>query len=310
MGGYKEHKIFDILERKNFVIKYVAAIVLVFVLVLIFGVQIINETTMQNEITYTENSDLDYKVYLKDNEFFSENYLDEEKHYIATLIDYINADYEYKVDFSDKTINYDYKYKIMAEIKVIDKTSQKALYEYNDLIVNEKSLKGNSKSQLKIDENVKIDYNKYNDLIKKFVNLYDLENYTATVFVNMYTEIDENDNDKKPVISLQIPLTTDTMAIDIESNTISNNQENITKKTNIEKYTFLLILFIALDITLGVKLAIFINDTKNEENIYKMRLRKIMSNYGSYIQKMNNEYEIGTRQILEIKSFEDLLQIK
>ena len=55
----------------------------------------------------------------------------------------------------------------MAEIKVIDKTSQKALYEYNDLIVNEKTLKGNSKSQLKIDENVKIDYNKYNDLVRE-----------------------------------------------------------------------------------------------------------------------------------------------
>ena len=41
-----------------------------------------------------------------------------------------------------------------------------------------------------------------------------------------------------------------------------------------------------------------------------MRLRKIMSNYGSYVQKLNNEYNFDDYQILELKSFEDLLQVR
>ena len=41
-----------------------------------------------------------------------------------------------------------------------------------------------------------------------------------------------------------------------------------------------------------------------------MALRKIMSNYGSYIQKLNNELTFDDCQLLEIKSFEDLLQIR
>ena len=41
-----------------------------------------------------------------------------------------------------------------------------------------------------------------------------------------------------------------------------------------------------------------------------MILRKILSNYGSYIQKLNNEFDFDCYQILEIKSFEDLLQVK
>ena len=65
-----------------------------------------------------------------------------------------------------------------------------------------------------------------------------------------------------------------------------------------------------LDIILIYNLVVFINDTKNEASVYKMRLRRIMSNYGSYIQKITNEYDVEGRQILEIKSFEDLLQIK
>ena len=70
------------------------------------------------------------------------------------------------------------------------------------------------------------------------------------------------------------------------------------------------IFLILIDIGLIVKLVIFIKDTKDEKAVYNMRLRKIMSNYGSYIQKLNNEFDFEGYQILEIKSFEDLLQIK
>ena len=35
-----------------------------------------------------------------------------------------------------------------------------------------------------------------------------------------------------------------------------------------------------------------------------------MSNNGSYIQKLNNEYDFTNFQTLEIKSFENLLQVR
>ena len=35
-----------------------------------------------------------------------------------------------------------------------------------------------------------------------------------------------------------------------------------------------------------------------------------MSNYGSYVQKLNNEFNFEEYQILEIRSFEDLLQVR
>ena len=231
------------------------------------------------------------------------------------MIDFIEADFRYELEASEPDVDYKYTYKIVAEVNVEDKTNHKSLYKFKDELIESKEYKHNTKSKLKINEPIKVDYNKYNDIIQRFVDLYDLDNSNASVTVNMYVNmIDDNQKDNAnkntPAISLTIPLTTETMAIDIESNSVLDNSINVCKNTNQRKFLFGAILFAIIDIILIIKLAIFINDTKNETAIYNMRLRKIMSNYGSYIQKLNNEYDFREYQILEIKSFEDLLQIK
>ena len=315
MGGYKEYKIFDMLKRKSIIIRYIVFIILIFVVTTMFNVQLTKERKIQKDIVYTENSNLDYKVYLKANEFFDTRYLEEENQYIASLIDYIEANFRYELDASERGIDYKYAYKIVAEVNVEDKTNHKSLYKFNDELIELKEYNHNTKSKLIINEPIKVDYNKYNDIIKRFVDLYDLDNSNASVTVNMYVNVVEDnqqDNAKNntPAISLTIPLTTETMAIDIESNSVNANDISVCQNINEGKYLFGTVLFAIIDIILVVNLIIFIKDTKDEKSVYNMRLRKIMSNYGSYIQKLNNEFDFECYQILEIKSFEDLLQIK
>ena len=315
MGGYKEYKIFDMLKRKSIIIRYIVFIILIFVVTAMFNVQLTKERKIQKDIVYTENSNLDYKVYLKENDFFDKRYLEEENQYIASLIDYIEANFRYELDASERGIDYKYAYKIVAEVNVEDKTNHKSLYKFNDELIELKEYNHNTKSKLIINEPIKVDYNKYNDIIKRFVDLYDLDNSNASVTVNMYVNVVEDnqqDNAKNntPAISLTIPLTTETMAIDIESNSVNGNDINVCQNINEGKYLFGTVLFLIIDIILVVNLIIFIKDTKDEKSIYNMRLRKIMSNYGSYIQKLNNEFDFECYQILEIKSFEDLLQVK
>jgi len=66
--------------------------------------------------SYKENNSVDYKVYLKDNNFFESSYLEKNKTYITSLIDYITADYTYNVTFNNK-VSGDLNYKVVAEIK-------------------------------------------------------------------------------------------------------------------------------------------------------------------------------------------------
>jgi hypothetical protein len=314
MGGYKESKIFDILKRKSIIIRYIVFIALIFIVTTMLIVQ----TTKEKEtldIVYTENSNIDYKVYLKENEFFEERYWGKDNQYIANLIDYIEVNFKYELFASEPNVDYKYTYKIVAETNVEDKTSQKSLYKFNEDIIEEKQYEFNTNSKLKINEPIKVDYNRYNDIINRFVDVYDLDNSNATVNVNMYVNVVDDIAEKTiendtPVMSLSIPLTTQTMAIDIESNSVNGNNINVCQTINSEKYLFIAIILLFVDITLIIKLIIFIKDTKNEKAVYNMRLRKIMSNYGSYIQKLNNEYDFECYQILEIKSFEDLLQVR
>ena len=44
-------------------------------------------------INYTNNHSTKYKVYLKENNFYESDYLEENKVYIASLIDYVDIDY-------------------------------------------------------------------------------------------------------------------------------------------------------------------------------------------------------------------------
>ena len=316
MGGYKEHKIFDILKRKSIIIKYIVFIALIFVVTAMLVVQVTKEKTTQQNIVYTENSNINYKVYLKENDFFNTRYLEKDNQYIATLIDYVEGNFRYELETDSKTnTDYRYSYKIVAETNVTDKTNHKSLYKFDEDIIQEKVYKTNTKSNLIINEPIKVDYNRYNDIVKRFVDTYDLENSNATVTINMYVNLldDVNPNNNKtnaPAISLSIPLTTETMAIDIESNSVNENDITVCQNMNQEKYLFGAVILAIFDVVLVIKLIIFIKDTKDEKAVYNMRLRKIMSNYGSYIQKLNNEFEFECYQILEIKSFEDLLQVK
>lgn len=314
MGGYKEYKIFNILKRKSIINRYIFFITLIFIVTIMFFVQVSKNNEIKN-IVYTENSDLDYKVYLKENDFFEKEYLEKDNQYIASLIDHIEADFWYELEASEKGLDFTYIYKIIAEVNVEEKTSSNSLYEFSEELIKETKKKANTDSKLIIKEHINIDYNKYNDIINKFVEIYDLDNSNATLAINMYVDIQDSTNqdnevNKTPVISLNIPLTTKTIGIDIESNSVNENDINVCKTIKNEKFLFGAVIFLLIDIYLIIKLIIFIKDTKDEKSIYNMRLRKILSNYGSYIQKVKNEFEFDGYQILEIKSFEDLLQIR
>jgi len=314
MGGYKEYKIFDLLKRKGVIIRYVVAIVLVFILMLVAFMSAPKKAEDKN-VYFTENSKVGYKVFLKENEFFEQQYLKEGNQYIASLIDYIEVNFKYDLGSLDAKSNYKYSYKIVAETNVTDKTNHNPLYDLEEALLEQTELANMVNTKVSIDETIKIDYNKFNDLINKFIYVYDLEGSDSLLDVNMYVTVldsagKEINTISKPVASLSIPLTEKTMAVDLETVAVDGNDITVAENSGNKTYLFAGLLLLALDIFLVIKLAIFIKDTESEKAVYNMRLRKIMSNYGSYIQKLYNEFEFDTYQILEIKSFEDLLQIR
>ena len=81
------------------------AFVLTAIILIVFGVFLFNKSLnnySQDKVSYAENSSVDYKVYLKDNSYFDTPYLDEDKVYITSLIDYLDINFSYDMKLDDK----------------------------------------------------------------------------------------------------------------------------------------------------------------------------------------------------------------
>ena len=100
----------------------ITIIIGVIILFIMFVFTVISLTIKRTyTLPYTEYSDIDYKVYLKDNNFFTEEYLPKDKHYISSLISYVDADLKY--DFiADDNIDIQYEYYVRGNL-LIDNNS-------------------------------------------------------------------------------------------------------------------------------------------------------------------------------------------
>ena len=83
----------------------------------------------QDVINYKESGNLDYKVYLKKNDFYESNYLDKDMVYVSSLIDNVNATFNYKFDV-DKLSNINYDYEVVGEIIIYDSSKENVFFSF------------------------------------------------------------------------------------------------------------------------------------------------------------------------------------
>ena len=72
------------------------------------------------QVSYTEQSTVDFRVYLAENDFFETPYLGKGMQYIASLINYVDIDFEYNFSVNEE-IDLEYTYHIEAHVKVFER---------------------------------------------------------------------------------------------------------------------------------------------------------------------------------------------
>ena len=300
------------IKRNKTITKYLSFIVIISTILISF-ITLYIENNKIKYIKYTEQGNVDYKVYLKKNNFFEEKYLEENKEYISSLIDNVQAQFKYNLSIEQENIINKYTYKILSNVKVTDKTTKKNLYDKTEILMPEKE-NLLDKKQINIKETVEIDYNKYNDLINKFISIYEVGNIDSELTVNMIIDImDSNEKINEPIITLRIPLTTNTMDIDIKNNLVEE-KNNVIKYKKEKKYNLLFILIsvisLLIDLVLIIKLIIYIKKTRNIITKYKKEKKKILRNYSQYIQKIDNRIDYEKYEQINVSTFTDLLEIR
>lgn len=269
-------------------------------------------------ITYSEKSNTDYLVYLKENPFYEEEYLQKGQSYIASIIDSIESEFEYRVLMDTVGVSFNYSYWIDAELEIIDNTSGRVIYKPVDNLVDKKVYKIESANCIYIKDKVSISYDEYNDFATDFITAYNLENSTSSVNIKLHVEINENAShfanelNNSYVVSINVPLTKQTVNIDITSS-IPTTTQKVLLVENIEMnnfYKHLTIVLGVVEIILIIMFICFLYLTRNNDINYTIKIKKIINNYKSYIQKILNPFEYDAYKVITVATFKELLDIR
>ncbi len=141
-------------------------LVILFILVIILNVVMYKKgfyKTNVETIMYKENNSIHYKVYYKKNDFYETKFIEEDKTYITSLINYIKVSYNYNIQF-DSVVSGSYKYYVLATVEANKPNNEVGNYwTKNYKLTDEKKISIDKSTEYSINQDIKIDYNKYNN---------------------------------------------------------------------------------------------------------------------------------------------------
>lgn len=270
----------------------------------------------ETRLSYDESSELVYKVWLKDNKFYSSEYLDEEYNAVSSSIKEIEIDFDYLLDISDYIQGSSY-YTINSKIVAYQRgdSSERKIWDYEKQIKDKViTIYDTDSNVINHKDNFVIDYQMYKKLMDDYKS-----NYGVSLVGNLIIEIDiKTDLDYQEfenIIDLEnrkmivtIPLTE--TIVNITKNDIQENSQVLVEKgdstINYLKLILSLIAFsigIALCIYLGIILVKLIGiDSK-----YNKELKKILKTYGSVIVNVDELKLDDEHTYMKVANFYELL---
>ncbi|MEG0138350.1 MAG: DUF5305 family protein [Bacilli bacterium] len=304
---------------KNFTKIYVGIIIIILMtLICAFSFKGAISFKTDKSLYYNEASDLNYRVYLKPNEYFEKPFLEKDRQYIANLIDYIDVNFKYNFNASNE-FDYNYNYFITGLILATDKDDEnKIVYKKKTILKPMQTAIVKNSSNFKIDENLKIDYNYYNKIINNFKKDYSLAlNSKLTVTLNVEIvgkyKYAQNDIKSKQKMDVVIPLSEQTINIGVDYTEI-NNAKILEEKASMEIINkILLIIFVItliFDIIFVIDYVRFLEKLKPKKTIYDKKLNKIIKQYDRAIVKTKNMPNIKKLNIIDIEQFAELLDAR
>lgn len=265
----------------------------------------------------TSSAKIDYKVYLKENNFYDEKVLKSDMSYVATLIDYIDTDFEYTIA-STNPMDYNYTYSIEAITRVYgDNNKTKVLLEKSNILLKDKTLTVKDTDIVSIKENIKIDYDEYNMLIASFKTSYALNSISDVSIILHVTSVGKNDSLAKDVIieeqaELVIPLTEQTIDVEMTKNpgyTYDVIDKSKKVVVNHKSYLAFSLVFIVLAIISFVKLLKMKIKVSAKSSKYTKTLKRILREYDLIIANVEHTIDETNYEVIEVSSFEELKDV-
>lgn len=265
-------------------------------------------------LSYIDAPTLKYKVYLKPNDFYDETFLEEDRPYITSLIDYINVNYNYNIKFN-KSVSGNYTYYITASIKSYEKGSTgNPLWTKNYVIQKPKTVNVKSIYEYTLIEPVSINYDEFNDYLKDFeanTAKIALESYlVVNLVVTNQVHTDEIEAEIPNDIEFKIPLSQLAAEATVTKKTTSD-AETLVEKIESDDLVFKIckvcgVFFILIGLY-TLSCIIRLNNVNKCKNKYFVELRKILKVYDSIIVNVAKMPSLENLNVIKVKAFSELI---
>lgn len=310
------------LDRKN-TNKIIISVLLVIALViqisflsyLIKGLMPESEKNKSNTImSYTSKGNLDYRVYLKPNDFINSPYLEAGEAYILDLIDYIKIDSSYNFSSSVKT-KVKGNNRMIAKLKVYYKESTDR-NSNPEIMKKERTL---AQKLINFDSSSQVVNNTYNlylkDYLKILKDFQDQIKISVEGYLEIYSETQINgevggvsyNNNYSNV--LKIPLSGSVIKIENESPQDKDEYvyEGDLVKSNKVVMGFIVIVNIVTFACICILLKKLFKFTNRSE--YDKEINKILKTYDDIIVNTNTILDVKKYSIIEISEFKEILNL-
>lgn len=266
-------------------------------------------------IKYRENNTIDYKVYLKENEFYDTPYLDKGMIYVASLIDKIKLTFNY--DFNiDTNVDVDFNYKVLGDLVISSVNGATNYFKKTYTLLDTQTAKINDKNVYNLDKDLEIDYDYYNRLANNFRTQYDVD---TNSYLKVYLQVDKNGGNNKNInikdsstSEITIPLSEKAIEINFDSKDTNLLKNIFTDKNSIFNNKFFIVACILLIISIifllkVIKLLLMLNKKKSP---YDIILEKILREYDRLIVETTTGIDMNKSHIININKFQELLDVR
>jgi hypothetical protein len=267
---------------------------------------------------FNESGQVDYQVCLKPNNYFVDQCQPAGTQYVASLIDHIKADFEYKFQI-DQSVDYSYSYDITSRLVATESgDSGKVLYESQEVILPEQRLERQAGQNFAVKETLELDYGKYNNLITAFRSDYGLTiNSYLVVSLNVHIRGQAAEFSQELAVDdsvgLTVPLSERTINVNMQSNDLASGGELEEKTANPIKNLGYIVLSLA---SLGVFAAAAVTSVllwrrrEAGRSAYEKALQRIMKEYNQLIVETERVPQVPRDKVVEVKDFDGLLDAR
>lgn len=302
-------------KRKKAISVFLAFILALSLLTAIFSITFLR-LDADTFVFFQEEGTAIYHAYLSDNEYYEEERLNGQHAYVSSLIDHMDAEFCYKLQTETDDVTYKYQHRVDLQLVVMDTNSGAAIYNPTETVLGptDNTFSG---PLLKVNPKIDIDYKKYDNIAKAFIKEYNLKDVSAHLNVTMYVDVVgmsesfSSDNESQYTIQVKIPLNQLTIKPQTTS-TVPAGPQKILANPNEQKAVFKLLAIIlgALDASLIAATFIYTVKTRDEHIDYSRKVQKLLSNYRSFIQKINSPFDTTGYQLLAVDTFTEMLEIR